>query len=109
MLSYLPLAHLLERIVTHACLIYAVKIGYSQGDMTKLVDDIQTLRPTILVAVPRILNKIYDGIQKKIAESGFIKRTLFNFAVNQKLKNLKESNEYKSSWDSKIFNKIREM
>jgi long-chain acyl-CoA synthetase len=40
------------------------KIGFYHGDMLKLKEDLAILKPTILLSVPRILNRIYDGIKK---------------------------------------------
>jgi len=61
-LSYLPLAHTLERIVTAYCLGAGSCIGFYQGDVKKLVSDLQALRPTIFVSVPRLFNRMYEGV-----------------------------------------------
>ncbi len=39
------------------------KIGFYQGDIRKLTDDLQTLKPTIFVTVPRLLNRMYDQVR----------------------------------------------
>lgn len=38
------------------------RIGFFQGDVKKLVGDIQELKPTIFVSVPRLLNRVYDKV-----------------------------------------------
>ena len=38
------------------------QIGFFSGDVKNLVNDVQTLQPTIFVAVPRVLNRIYDKV-----------------------------------------------
>ena len=85
-ISYLPLAHMLERVVHVRCVmttqydvimmshdvIYmqcfifmcGAKIGFFGGDIKLLVNDIQTLRPTIFISVPRLLNRIYDKVSE---------------------------------------------
>ena len=40
------------------------RIGFFQGDVKKLVGDIQELRPTLFVSVPRLLNRIYDKVRR---------------------------------------------
>jgi len=39
-------------------------IGFFQGDVKKLVGDIQELKPTIFISVPRLLNRIYDKVKR---------------------------------------------
>ncbi len=41
---------------------HGAKIGFYQGDIRKLTDDLQTLKPTIFVTVPRLLNRMYDKV-----------------------------------------------
>lgn len=38
------------------------KVGYFSGDIRKLSDDIKVLRPTVVPAVPRVLNRVYDRV-----------------------------------------------
>ena len=85
-LSYLPMAHVLERMFFNGMLYYHVRIGVFSGDTRKLMDDLKFLKPTVFVAVPRILNKIYEAMRKKI-DSSFLK-SVINFAVDSKVENL---------------------
>jgi long-chain acyl-CoA synthetase len=64
-LSYLPLAHMFERcsIATVTCL--GAKIGFYQGDIKKLVDDMKEVKPTIFCTVPRLLNRVYSKVSRK--------------------------------------------
>jgi long-chain acyl-CoA synthetase len=41
-------------------------IGYYQGDVRKLVDDIAALRPTLFAGVPRVFERIYNGVMEKV-------------------------------------------
>nr|CBX25388.1 hypothetical_protein [Oryza brachyantha] len=58
-ISYLPLAHIYERVNQIAVLHYGVAIGFYQGDNLKLMDDLAVLRPTVFPSVPRLYNRIY--------------------------------------------------
>ena len=58
-LSFLPYAHLFEQGVFSFVMFYGFSIGYYDGNPFKLQEDIAELRPTILITVPRILNRIY--------------------------------------------------
>jgi long-chain acyl-CoA synthetase len=66
-ISYLPLAHIYERInvvnATHG----GAAIGFYSGDVQRLLDDIQVLRPTVFCSVPRLWNRIYDKVSFLIA------------------------------------------
>ena len=62
LISYLPLAHSFEQILFSLSLITGARIGYFSGDVLKLTEDCQVLRPTIFPSVPRIYNRIYDKI-----------------------------------------------
>ena len=51
-LSFLPLAHIFETMVEHAILSVGGSIGFYNGNIKKILDDILTLKPTIFVGVP---------------------------------------------------------
>ncbi|EPS66319.1 hypothetical protein M569_08457, partial [Genlisea aurea] len=107
-LSYLPLAHIYERsfqILTAYC---GVAIGFYQGDTMKLMDDIASLRPTIFASVPRIYNRIYDGIISAVRSSGVLKERLFNVAYNSKRQAIIAGRKPAAIWDRLIFNKIKD-
>lgn len=53
-ISYLPLAHVLERIMHCAMLIGGSHIGFFQGSTRKIMEDIRALRPSIFTSVPRL-------------------------------------------------------
>ena len=61
-ISYLPLAHMFERMVHLWIFCHGAKIGFFRGDIKKLTDDIKLLRPTIFPSVPRLLNRVYDKV-----------------------------------------------
>jgi long-chain acyl-CoA synthetase len=78
--SYLPLAHVFERGVFFCMIRGGARIGFFSGDQTKLLEDIQIIKPTIFVSVPRLLNKIYATLKNKVDSQGWIVRKLFEFA-----------------------------
>jgi long-chain acyl-CoA synthetase len=61
-LSYLPLAHIFERIVLALITNKSGRVGFYQGDTLKLMDDLAELKPTVFASVPRLYNRIYDKI-----------------------------------------------
>ena len=76
--------------------------------MTLLIEDIQNLRPTIFISVPRLLNRIYDKITNQIAASSAIKQQLFQTALASKLANLENGKHLTHMfWDRLVFGKIQ--
>jgi long-chain acyl-CoA synthetase len=75
-------------------------------DIQGLLDDLQTLRPTILVGPPRVFNRIYDKVHTQLA-GNIMSRTLFNYAYNAKLTQLHTTGEESSPlWDKLVFTKL---
>uniref|UniRef100_A0A8D0Z4E4 Long-chain-fatty-acid--CoA ligase n=1 Tax=Sus scrofa TaxID=9823 RepID=A0A8D0Z4E4_PIG len=60
LISFLPLAHMFERVVECVMLCHGAKIGFFQGDIRLLMDDLKALQPTIFPVVPRLLNRMFD-------------------------------------------------
>ncbi len=80
-LSFLPLSHTFERTVGYYLPMSAgAAIAYSRG-VPQLAEDLQLLQPTLMIAVPRIFERIYGRIQAGLAEASPIKRALFNAAA----------------------------
>lgn len=64
--SYLPLAHIYERVAEHTAFFAGAAIGYFHGDLTALIDDIKELQPTGFNGVPRIYNRFGSGIRQAL-------------------------------------------
>jgi long-chain acyl-CoA synthetase len=84
LISYLPLAHIYERTLEWNLLGRGQGIGYFQGDTLKLVDDVLELKPSIFPGVPRVWQRVYDRVTGQIAESNFLRKWLFQKAVQAK-------------------------
>jgi long-chain acyl-CoA synthetase len=62
-LSYLPLAHVLERLVLLVIVHSQGRYGLFGGNVVAIKEDMAILKPDIFVSVPRLFNKFYDAIQ----------------------------------------------
>uniref|UniRef100_A0A673FR01 Arachidonate--CoA ligase n=1 Tax=Sinocyclocheilus rhinocerous TaxID=307959 RepID=A0A673FR01_9TELE len=81
-------------------------IGYFQGDIRLLMDDLKTLKPTIFPVVPRLLNRMFDKIFGQANTP--LKRWLLDFASSRKEAELKSGVVRKDSmWDKLIFSKVQ--
>ncbi|MED6106627.1 Long chain acyl-CoA synthetase 8 [Stylosanthes scabra] len=120
-LAYLPLAHVFEMAAESVMLATGIAIGY--GSPLTLTDtsnkikkgtkgDVTVLKPTLLTAVPAILDRIRDGVVSKVEEKGGIVKSLFQIAYKRRLAAVKGSwlgawGIEKKFWDSIVFKKIR--
>jgi long-chain acyl-CoA synthetase len=84
-LSFLPLCHIFERMVTHIYLLNGVSIYYAES-METIADNLREVKPEIFTTVPRLLEKVYDKIVAKGHEQTGVKKTLFFWALNLGLK-----------------------
>jgi len=87
-LSFLPLSHVLERTAGYGAAVYTGSTTVFAESINKLLDDFQEVRPTVMVSVPRIYEKIRAGILSKVSEASFLKKMIFNFALSTAKKNL---------------------
>lgn len=109
-ISYLPLAHVFERVLLMCAMGYKMQYGFFGGDVMKLKDDLAVLRPTIMASVPRLYNRFYDVMQQKIKEVTGAKRTLIDWGIAKKMKNLRSSAQTTHSvYDPLIFNKFKQV
>jgi long-chain acyl-CoA synthetase len=106
-LSYLPLAHCYEKTFIGLMCYYGAKIGFNSGDVIRLAEDAQTLKPTIFLGVPRVYNKMYDAIKANTIEAPGIKGVLARSGYTAKLQNLINAKTYKHAvWDKILFSKV---
>jgi long-chain acyl-CoA synthetase len=81
LLSFLPLSHTLERTCGYYGTVMAgAKTAFARS-VQQLGEDLLTIRPTVLISVPRIYERVHAAIQQKLAESPSARRKLFEFAV----------------------------
>ncbi len=87
-LSFLPLAHSLERTVGYYAPIFlGKKVAFAEST-EKLLENLNEIRPTFLVSVPRIYEKVHSGITSKVATAPPVKKALFNWAMGIARENL---------------------
>ncbi len=80
-LSFLPLSHTLERTGGYYLpMLLGAEVAYARS-IAQLAQDLQTIRPTILISVPRIYERVYGRIQDGLAKKKPIARKLFDLAV----------------------------
>lgn len=79
-LSFLPLCHIFERMVSYLYLYKGISIYYAQSIET-IADNIKEVQPHVFTTVPRLLEKVYDKIVAKGADLDGVKKALFYWAL----------------------------
>ncbi|MFO0696388.1 MAG: long-chain fatty acid--CoA ligase [Polyangiales bacterium] len=116
-LCFLPWAHVFgQTIELHGLLSLGASLGIAEA-VDKLIDNLAEVKPTVLVAVPRVFNKIYDGLHRKMDQEGGLKKKLFDAGLRNAdyRKNLAARKEHSGFADFKhrmfdkvVFSKVRE-
>ncbi|KAK8541653.1 hypothetical protein V6N13_137753 [Hibiscus sabdariffa] len=120
-LAYLPLAHVLELAAELVMLGSGTAIGY--GSPLTLTDssskimrgtkgDASVLKPTLMAAVPAILDRVRDGVLKKVEGTGGLAKKLFDIAYKRRLQAIGGSwfgawGLERWFWDAIVFKKVR--
>ncbi|XP_042758054.2 long chain acyl-CoA synthetase 4 [Lactuca sativa] len=110
-LSFLPLAHIFDWVIEECFINHGASIGFWRGDVKLLIEDIGEPKPTILCAVPRVLDRIYSGLQLKISSGGFLKSKLVSLAYAYKLHSMKGRKKHPHASplsDKIVFSKIKQ-
>ncbi|XP_077415263.1 long-chain-fatty-acid--CoA ligase 3b isoform X2 [Vanacampus margaritifer] len=114
-IGYLPLAHVLELSAELVCISNGCRIGYSSpqtlaDQSTKIKKgskgDTSMLRPTLMAAVPEIMDRIYKNVMTKVEGMSKFQKTLFVLAYNYKMEQI--SKGYSTPLcDSLVFKRVR--
>ncbi len=117
-LSFLPWAHSFGQTVElHGLFSMGASMAIAES-VEKIIPNLAEVRPTLLFSVPRIFNRIYDSLHKKMADAGGLKLKLFNAALaNTVVKRELDEKGASSLWvnvknaifDKLIFSKVREL
>ncbi len=89
-LSFLPLNHIFERMVSYIYITSGISIYYAES-LETIAENLREVKPNLFTTVPRLLEKVYEKIMEKGSGLTGIKRKLFDWAVGlgSKYDNLK--------------------
>ena len=80
-LSFLPVCHIFERVILYIYMYNSVAVYFAES-LETIADNLREVKPQVMTAVPRLLEKVYDKIYGKGEELSGIKQKLFYWAVN---------------------------
>lgn len=84
-LSYLPLAHVMERICVAVGLASGFKVAFYRGNPKTIQADYLAIKPTFIASVPRVLNLFKEKIEAQVQKKSFVLRGIFNLALRYKI------------------------
>ncbi len=84
-LSFLPVCHIYERMILYMYQYFGVSIHFAES-LETISENLKEIKPEVMTAVPRLLEKVYDKIYAKGAELTGIKKKLFFWAIDLGLK-----------------------
>jgi long-chain acyl-CoA synthetase len=115
-LAFLPWAHVFGQTVElHGLFSMGASMGIAEA-VEKIIDNLNEVKPTLLFSVPRIFNRIYDGLQKRMAAETPIKRALFTRGLEVARQRRELADKKQSSvlvdvqhafFDKVVFSKVR--
>ena len=106
MFSYLPLAHGYETAVEFALMILGSRITYYSGSLHMLVDDLKYAKPSLFIAVPRVLQNIQQTILETFQKQSWIKRKIIRWCLWRQT--LAHRKGYRIAlYDKLVFNQIK--
>jgi long-chain acyl-CoA synthetase len=100
-LSFLPLSHTLERTVGYYLAILAGATTAYARSIPQLAEDLEIIKPTMLISVPRIFERVYAKIQDKLESDSAIARAIFKLAVDVGWSHF-EYRQGRASWSLKL-------
>ena len=80
-LSFLPICHIFERMILYLYQYYGVSVYFGES-IEKISDNLKEVQPSVITAVPRLLEKVYDKIYAKGTQLTGIKKKLFFWAID---------------------------
>ena len=108
-LSFLPLAHIYERTVMSYYLSKGVSV-YFVDEITNVANLLKIVRPTMMTAVPRLLEKIFNKIKLNISEKPFLSRTIASLAFSYAMRYDIDKNSFiYKIFDKIVYSKLREI
>ncbi|KAF2973333.1 hypothetical protein GQX73_g138 [Xylaria multiplex] len=114
LLTYLPLAHILELVFENACLYWGATMGYgnpktlSDTSVRNCAGDIREFKPSVLVGVPAVFETVKKGITAKVNAGGPVVQNMFWGALGLKSRLLSMGLPGSGLLDHVVFKKIKE-
>jgi len=106
--SYLPLAHIFERINQIGLLNYGAKIAFASNSSRALLPDLSVVKPTVFAGVPKVYERVRDAVKQGLEAAGGMKKSLGESAIAAKIQNLEDGSSYCCCYEMLFFSKVKQ-
>jgi len=106
-LSVLPLSHVFERTGMYLYFVNGMAVYYAES-VENVPDNLKEVRPTIILGVPRIFEKVFEKARLKAAQSSALKERIFDFAIDAAKRFARANEEGKVSLGLKVRHALAE-
>ncbi|KAJ2881006.1 medium-chain fatty acid-CoA ligase faa2 [Coemansia aciculifera] len=106
--SILPLSHILGRLSMHTLIASGCKTAFPRIPPEQMLEDLSELKPTVIIGVPKFINRVQDKTMHVIKGKSGLAGTIFRHAVKAKLRNIKHGQSGHWLWDHVIFKPLSE-
>jgi len=116
-LSFLPLSHVFERMAYYLTTYLGSSVAFAEN-IDKVAQNIAEVKPTLMAAVPRLLERVHDRVMKTGTEAGGMKANIFLWAlsVGEKARKTKDEGKSRGPWlsvryaiaEKLVFSKIKQ-
>ncbi|KAI9468174.1 medium-chain fatty acid-CoA ligase faa2 [Coemansia sp. RSA 990] len=106
--SIIPLSHILGRLVMHTMVAVGCKTMFPRTDPEQLIEDLSAIKPTVIIGVPKFINRVQDKTMHAIKGKGGLAGSIFRHAVKAKLRNIRHGQSSHWLWDHVIFKPLSE-
>ncbi|KAJ1667118.1 medium-chain fatty acid-CoA ligase faa2 [Coemansia sp. RSA 1646] len=110
-LSFFTLAHCFERNIVYTGMLGGMHIGFFSGDVERIFEDTQALKPTVMAGVPHLFNEIYHRVSAETTNTSGWSGTLARTAIRQKMQRLDsgKGGVKHGFWDRFVCNRIAQL
>ena len=106
-MSYLPSAHVFDRMTAFVFYSVGGRVGFSTGEVTRLLEDAQALKPTCFPAVPRVLNRFHSKIKDTLSSKTGLVGKFIKAGIEAKSDKLDETGDSSHWFYDALFGKLR--
>ncbi|KAJ2391729.1 medium-chain fatty acid-CoA ligase faa2 [Coemansia sp. RSA 2611] len=106
--SIIPLSHILGRLAMHTMLAAGCKTVFPRTGPEQLIEDLSAIKPTVIIGVPKFINRVQDKTMHAIKGKGGLAGSIFRHAIKAKLRNIRLGQSSHWLWDHVIFRPLSE-
>ncbi|KAJ1719584.1 medium-chain fatty acid-CoA ligase faa2 [Coemansia erecta] len=106
--SIIPLSHILGRLAMHSMVATGCRTAFPRTTPQQMIDDMSELKPTVIIGVPKFINRVQDKAMAVIKGKSGLAGSIFRHAVKAKLRNIKHGQAGHWLWDHVIFKPLSE-